>query len=923
MPVKMAAHESRQGPLPSGTVTFLFSDIEGSTQRWEHNRAAMQDAVRKHEALLKAAIRQHHGYVFKTLGDALCVAFSTAPDAVLASIDCQRALANEDFSAVNGLSVRMALHTGHAEERNDEYFGPAVNRVARLMSIGHGGQVLLSDATRAVVQNDLPFDATLTDLGSQRLKDLTQPEHVWQLNVADFAADFPPLKSLDSLPNNLPIQVTSFVGRERDVAQVKKLIERHSLLSLLGTGGIGKTRLALQVGSELIDHFAEGVWFADFAPISDPELVASVLAKVLGISQAEGRRVDESIAPWLKRKKLLLILDNCEHVLDQVASIVDMILKTATDVKTLTTSRQALGISGEVLHRLASLAMSDEVEDLGTTQALQYDAIALFVDRAMAADTSFMLTESTAPIVANICRRLDGIPLAIELAAARVRVLSIYNLAQRLGERFKLLTGGSRTALPRQKTLGALIDWSYDLLSASEQMLFNRIGIFAGGFTLDTAAEVCAGDGIDELDVLDLVASLTDKSLIVADTTGKNARYRLLESMRAYALDKLALTGECEKLAYRHAKSFTDRALTAEKKYGIEPPSVWLASLEPETDNFRAVLEWALIAKNDVGIGGALAGALRTLWQNSGLEGEGRWWIQTALKEVSEIDQPAIAGRLWLGLATLTSGKLGHDAAIRARTLCQRVDDRLGVVRSLYEASFASYQMGRLDEASTLIDEALDGARDDGATVLIANCLDLQALIALARGDADAAREGFARALEIDRKVGNESGVAGSLGNLAELCFREGDAHQAQLYVSEALAIDQLANNAGHLASGHMNSAAYSIALGDLGRARVSAHQGLRTARKGHMAILAAISIQHLALIAALDGHPANGAQLLGYVDAAYEERGLSREFTERWGYEKLMIALREQLSEADIAKLSADGATWSEDQATEEAGKI
>ncbi|MDQ6931547.1 MAG: hypothetical protein M3160_00060 [Candidatus Eremiobacteraeota bacterium] len=919
----MAAPQSRRGPVPSGTVTFLFSDIEGSTQRWERNRAAMQDAVRTHDAIMRAEIAKHGGYVFKTVGDAFCAAFRAAPDALASSLGCQRAITSENFSAVEGLRIRIALHTGHTDERDGDYFGPALNRVARLMSIGHGGQVLLSDATRALVQDDLPTDAKVMDLGWQRLKDLTQPEHVWQLNVSDSPADFPPLKSLDALPNNLPIQATSFVGRERDVAQVKNLIERHSLLSLLGTGGIGKTRLALQVGSELIDQFADGVWFADFAPISDRELVASVLAKTLGISQAEGRRVDESIAPWLKRKKLLLILDNCEHVLDQVASIVDMILKTAKDVKTLTTSRQALGINGEVLHRLSSLSMSDDVEGLGATQALQYGAIALFVDRAMAADTRFTLTDGTAPIAADICRRLDGIPLAIELAAARVRVLSISSLAQRLDERFKLLTGGSRTALPRQKTLGALIDWSYDLLGASEQMLFNRVGIFAGGFTLDMAAEVCTGDCIDEVEVLDLLTSLTDKSLIVADTAGKNARYRLLESMRAYALDRLAVKGERETLSLRHAKAFTERALKAERRYGIESPSLWLSSLEPETDNFRAVLEWTLIAKNDIGLGGALAGALRTLWQNSGLEGEGRWWIQTALKEVSESDQPAIAGRLWLGLGTLMSGKRAHEAANRARTLCQRVGDRLGVVRSLYEASFASYQMGQLSEASELIYEALEGAHDDGATVLIANCLDLQALIALARGDADAAREGFARALEIDKKSGNESGVAGALGNLAELSFREGDAHQALLYVSEALAIDQLANNAGHLASGHMNSAAYYIALGDLERARVSAHQGLRTARKGHMAMLAAISIQHLALITALGGHMADAARLVGYVDATYQEVGLRREFTEEWGYQKLMIALREQLSEADVYKFSAEGARWSEDEATEEAVKI
>ncbi len=307
--------------LPTGTVTFLFSDIEGSTQRWERYREAMKVAVARHEHLMSAAIKQHGGYVFKTVGDAFCVAFPTAPQAVNAALDAQRALAKEDFSSVDGLRVRIGLHTGYAEERNADYFGPAVNRVARLMSISHGGQVLLSGSTRELAHSDLPTSVSLVDLGSHRLKDLTEPEQVWQLSIEGLPAEFPPLKSLDTLPNNLPIQRTTFVGRERDVAEVKQLVGRHRLLTLFGAGGVGKTRLAMQVGAELLDNYPDGVWLADFAPITDPELVASVIAKVLGMSQVEGHRVDESIPPWLKRKKLLLILDNCEHVLEAVAPL--------------------------------------------------------------------------------------------------------------------------------------------------------------------------------------------------------------------------------------------------------------------------------------------------------------------------------------------------------------------------------------------------------------------------------------------------------------------------------------------------------------------------------------------------------------------------------------------------------------------------
>jgi predicted ATPase len=395
----------------------------------------------------------------------------------------------------------MAIHLGHAEERNGDYFGPAVNRVARLMSIGHGGQILVSGVTRDIAHSDPPAGTTLVDLGSQRLQDLTEPEHVWQLNVPGLPSEFPPLRSLDALPNNLPIARTSFVGREHDVADVKEFLERTRLLTLVGSGGVGKTRLALQVGAELLDRYPDGVWFVDFAPITDPELVSSIIAKVLGMSQQQDRRVDESISRWLKRKKLLLIFDNCEHVLETVAGIAASILNTAPEVRILATSRQGLDIGGEVVHRLPSLPLPSQVAGLTPDEALRYGAIVLFVDRATAADTRFALTDDSAPIVAEICRRLDGIPLAIELAAARVKVLSIPHLAQRLNERFKILTGGSRDALPRQKTLTALIGWSYDLLSPQEQLLFTRLGIFSGGFALDAVTAVCPGEGLDEIDV--------------------------------------------------------------------------------------------------------------------------------------------------------------------------------------------------------------------------------------------------------------------------------------------------------------------------------------------------------------------------------------------------------------------------------------
>ncbi len=926
MPPESGAEPKGLVTLPTGTVTFLFSDVEGSTQRWEQYREAMKRAVARHELLMTAAAHQHGGYVFKTLGDASCVAFPTAPDALRAAADAQRALAKEDFSAVGGLRVRLGLHSGHAEERNGDYFGPTVNRVARLMSIGHGGQVLLSRVTRDLAHSDLPTGVSLTDLGSHRLKDLTEPEQVWQLTIDGLPAEFPPLKSLDVLPNNLPIQVTSFRGRDHDLEEVKRLLAEHRLLTLAGAGGVGKTRLAVQAGADDLDHYPDGVWFADLAPITDPELVSSVIAKVLGMTQVGGRRVDESIPQWLKRKKLLLILDNCEHVLEAVAKIADGIMHHCPDVRMLATSRQALGIGGEVAHRLPSLAMPDTATGLQTTEALKYGAILLFVDRAKAADTRFSLNDNNAPIVAEICRHLDGIPLAIELAAARVKVLSIPNLAQRLNERFKILTGGSRTALPRQKTLSALIDWSYDLLTPQEQMLFNRVGIFAGGFSLDAATAVCGGEGLDEIDILDLLSSLTDKSLVVADTAGEQERYRMLESTRAYALDRLSAAGERERLARRHGEYFRHQAQEADKRYGTGSTSAWSMDVELELDNYRSALEWGLSQGHDTVLGAAIAGALHRLWSTGGLTVEGRYWIEPALERISSAENPQVAARLWLAVAALYSAKRMCEAAERAVSLYESAGDGHGRARALYRLASGLFQMGRLDEASETNMRALAALRACQDKQDVAGCLDIQGSIAFYRGATGEARDLYAQALASFRALGNAHAAAGVLGNLAELEFADGHPEQALRAVNEALEMDPrrgVSARALNVVSYHANSAAYRIALGDIDGARASAHEGLSLARQAQDARLIAVVLQHFALLMALLGQTQSAAKLLGYVDAQFKELGVTRQPTEKWGYEKLMAALREQLSEAEIEKLVDEGARWSEDQAVEEALKV
>ncbi len=913
----------QRAALPTGTVTFLFTDIEGSTQRWEQHREAMKAAVARQEHLLKAAISAHAGYVFKTLGDAFCAAFATAPEALLAAVDAQRALAKEDFSAVDGLSVRMGLHTGYAEERNADYFGPAVNRVARLMSIGHGGQILLSGVTYGLAHSELPAGTKLVDLGGHRLKDLTEPEQVWQLSIEGLPATFGPLRSLDALPNNLPIQRTTFVGRDHDVAEVKGLVNRHRLVTLFGSGGVGKTRIAMQVAADLLDHYTDGVWVADFAPITDPELVSSVIAQVLGMPQQQGHRVDESIPPFLKRKKLVLVFDNCEHVLDAIAAIAATIIGAAPDVRIINTSRQVLDIGGEEIFRVPSLEVPHKIADLTPSAAVGFGAVALFVERAKSVNSSFALTDDNAPIVADICRRLDGIPLAIELAAARVKVLSIPNLAQRLNERFKILTGGGRDALPRQKTLSALIDWSYDLLNPQEQTLFQRLGIFAGGFGLEAATAVCRGDGLDEIEILDLLASLTDKSLVVADTTGQQERYHLLESTRAYALQKME-AGERERLARRHAEHYADKAQDADKRYGSGSTFAWLADVGLELDNYRSALEWSLTQGHDAMLGGVIAGALALFWHQQGLAVEGRYWIESALERVNVAEHAQIFAKLLNSQAHLLGGSRRCEVAARAVEIYESAGDRHGAARARNLLAHGLYQTGRSDEAMKLATETLVIMRElrDNYGILV--CLMRQADAASGMGELARARDLYSQALTAMKTTSNEIGMAINFNNLAEVEFADGHPEEALRAVTEALTIDQRRGvDAPNLATDNCNTAAYRIALNDHDLAAVSAREGLRISRQVQNAYAISIALQHLALLWALKRHMHVAARLLGYVDAQYKASGNVRESTEKWGFDKLMSTLREQLSEAEIEKLAVEGAAWSEDQAVEEALKV
>ena len=898
-------------------MAFLFTDIEGSTNRWEEHHDAMRAAVARHDLLLRADIERYGGFVFKTVGDAFCAAFNTPQQALQAAVAGQRSLYKEDFSSVGGLRVRMGIHVGTAVERDLDYYGPTLNRVARLMSIGHGGQVLVSDAVQNAVTKGLVGETTLVDLGLRRLKDLMQPEHVWQLSIAGLPSDFAPLTSLDARPNNLPVQPTALLGRERELDAIKRMLSEHRLVTISGAGGVGKTRLALQVAADLLDRYEHGVWFADLAPISDQRLAPSAVAQALEVKQS-GDAIETSIVEALKHRNLLLILDNCEHVLDTIAKLADAVLKQCAHVRILTTSRQSLGIAGEFLHRLPSLGVPEPAMAATAASARSFGAVALFTERAMAADSRFALTDASAPVVAEICRRLDGIPLAIELAAARVRVLAVPTLAKRLDERFKILTSGSRIALPRQKTLSALIDWSYGLLDRREQMFFNRTSVFAGGFTLDAAAAVCGDADIDEAEVVDLLSSLTDKSLILADTSQDEERYRLLESTRAFALEMLEGANERALVERRHAEYFRRFAGDADVRHRSEPSEAWLTLEEPEIDNLRSALGWALHAGNDPLLGAEIAGALASLWLAVGLNAEARSWIGLALDRLDADTHPVAVARLRLALSTLSAGSQNHALAVQACEVFERIGDEAATADALYAIAWQVTQAGRQGEGDEAIDRAIAIYRRSGPPLALARGIAMKAIVAESREDFPASRSLNREAIAMLRALGCVRLVGAALTNLGATELLAGNYQDAQRISEEALAVFLPGKNHRDLTIVYDNLAINFIMLDDTPGARQSARNAVHHARAMRDPLYVAEAVIHLACVGARERKMDDAARVFGYVCRQYEAHGLANRAADHKSGELVMEWLGAHFNATELERLKAEGAAWTEDKAVD-----
>jgi predicted ATPase/class 3 adenylate cyclase len=674
--------------LPTGTVTFLFTDIEGSTRLWQDEPQAMISANARHDAILREAIESNSGYIFQIVGDSFSGAFHNASDGLQAAVWAQHVLQTEEWGKTGALKVRMGIHTGAAEiASNGKYEGYAtIASAQRVMSVAHGGQVLLTQTTYDLVQDHLPSDVNLRDMGEHHLKDLHAPMHLYQVNIPNLQQNFPPLTSADTLPNNLPTQLTSFIGREKEMAEIQSLLRSTRLVTLTGSGGTGKSRLSVELGRGELPSFTNGIWLIELAPLADPSQIVPTVAQVFGLQEHPFGPLAALLMDYLRDKKILLILDNCEHLIEACARLADDLLHQCAGLKILASSREALGIAGEVAYHIPSLADSESTR--------------LFRERALAANPNFHVTESNAPFVAQICSRLDGIPLAIELAAARVKLLSPEQIAARLNDRFRLLVGGSRTALPRQQTLRALIDWSYDLLSEAEKRLFRTASVFVGGWTLE-ALEAVAEDP----NALEHLEQLVNKSLVVAEARENEMRYFMLETIRQYAREKLFDAQEASAARDRHFTYFDNLVEHIWDVFTTENIFTWRDWADDEIENLRTAVEWAL--DNHVEKSIRLAGnfCLVTGWIGNRMD-DGLTLCRTAIDRVRSL--PPVSGtanlerQKFLAKALFAEGMVGMSHG-NMPIVIQDLQDAIATARLSGDKRILGYGLEMYFTATTFI----------------------------------------------------------------------------------------------------------------------------------------------------------------------------------------------------------------------------
>jgi predicted ATPase/class 3 adenylate cyclase len=800
--------------LPSGTVTFLFTDLEGSSRLWEQYPEAMKPALARHDEILREVIAAHRGHVVKTTGDGFHGVFSAARDALEAAVTGQRALVSAHWATGESLKVRIGLHSGEAESRDGDYYGAAANRAARLMSVAHGGQILVSLSTEELVSDALPEGVALVDLGEQRLRDLSRPERIFQVAAASLPVAFPAIRTVDAFPGNLPLEVTSFVGRREELVELSGVLRDSRMVTLTGTGGVGKTRLGVQLAAELLQRFPDGAWFFELGAVTDAEAMVQAIATTLSVSPRPGVSLDGAVLEWLRSKRVLVVLDNCEHLLDAAAQFAEAMLGDCEHVRVVATSREALGIAGERVWRLRSLPVPDAA--LPPVEVEATDAAQLFGERAEAARPGFAIDATNATSVAEICRRLDGIPLAIELAAARLVAMTPTEIAGLLDERFRLLTGGRRAAVERHRTLRATVEWSYGLLETVDRSVFDRLGVFAGTFDATAAAAVVGGGDLEAWDIIDALTSLVAKSMLVAETgPGDTTRYQMLETLRQYAQERLDLAGDTDQFRRRHAEYYAGYAVEAGAALVGRDELAWRPRINAERDNLRAAVYWALDRDDDDDAHFALR-IIASLAYEAVMDPPGgvSAWAERAVDVASRSrvrERTAV-----LGAAAYEASNLAQHALVASRAsdaLRDGVDaDSIAPGIASFAAVSIVWQQGDQPEAVRLSIEAaqtLEHAGTDTFGIVMHRCA--ASYFAVEAGDFATGRQQAAHALDLARQIENPSATMSALCNLARSSEHDDPANALDAF-EQAIAL-------GH-------AGATQLMMGDalLGVARLRTH---------------------------------------------------------------------------------------------------
>jgi predicted ATPase/class 3 adenylate cyclase len=917
---------------PSGTVTFLFTDIEGSTRLWERDATAMRSALERHNAILASAIRAHGGHHFKTIGDAFQAAFAEPAAAAAAAVDAQRALDAEPWPATGPIRVRMALHCGAAEPLpTGDYMAPALNRLGSILSTGYGGQVLLSAAARDAIGDRLPDGVVALSLGTHRLRDLGVAEEIWQLAIPGLPTTFPPLKSLEGRPTNLPQQPTALIGRDEEIARLRERLAQEStrLITLTGPGGVGKTRLALSAAADSLETFPDGIFLVALAGVETAALLMPEIAAVLGVREGGGLSLEESVIAYLGGKRLLLVLDNLEQLkpFESAAAAIATLLDAAPAVRVLATSRAPLRIRAEQewpVSPLPTPVIGIAVESKATLAALaSTPAVALFIERAQSARPAWRLTPANAADVAEIARRLDGLPLAIELAAARIRVLTPAEILRRLGGALDLLEARSGDRPDRQQTLRAAIAWSHELLRFEDQVAFRRLGVFSGGFTLEAAEQVLAETPDPWVDPLDVISVLVEQSLIRTeeDSLGET-RYRMLETVRAFALEELSRSGEANAVRAAHARWVDAFARDADTQVLGPDSGDWLTRYEREHDNFRAAIAWAI--EHDPGdLGLRVPESLWRFWEIRGHYTEARRWLEQALASASAAP-PKLRALALDGLGNIAWRQGDLVTATRALEesleIWRATGERRSVGGTLSNLGTVVELRGDLERAQALQEESLAIAREIDDPLRIATALNNLALVIWNQGDTDRATALLEESAAIKRAQGNWVGLASTLNNLGMLADEAGNKDDAIAYMEETLAIDRKLGNPDGIAHSLGNLAGLIAPTGDLARAAALDAEALEIRHDLGDRLSIAYSLDSIAATASRAGCPEAAARLYGASERLREELGSPIPASERERYEAGLEMTRSAAGDAAYERAWAAGRALSLNEAVSEA---